>query len=108
MAKYTIILTPRRIAPTLSFTFDVTTGAIAGPDATFAGAIIADAERAQFVPIEPHPQGHRIGPAPHSLIDIAAIFAANNVFDLPDWLNALCPSGDSGGAVDESDAELIF
>ena len=87
----TIALAPLYEMPPLSFEYDDETGALAGRGAKIVGDFIADAERQRFVPIEQHPQGYRIGQAPHSLVDLAAIFAADNAFELPDWLDALRP-----------------
>lgn len=94
MAEHAITLTPCRNAPALSFTFDDETGALAGRDAKLVADFIANAERQRFVPIEPHPQGYLIGPAPHSAADIAAIFG--QWYELPDWLEAERPYGDAG------------
>jgi hypothetical protein len=79
--------------PPLSFEFDDETGALAGRDAKIVGDFIANAERQRFVPIEPHPQGYRIGPAPHSAADLAAILG--QWYDLPEWLDAIRPRGES-------------
>jgi hypothetical protein len=91
--------------PPLSFEFDDETGALAGRDAKIVGDFIANAEQQRFVPIEPHPQGYRIGPAPHSAADLAAIFG--QWYDLPERLDAIRPRGES---YDETGAigDLIY
>lgn len=85
-------LSPLRNAPPLSFEYDDETGALAGRDAALAGEFIASAESVRFVAIEPHPQSYRLGPAPHSLADLAAIFG--RFYVLPDFLEAVRPRGE--------------
>jgi hypothetical protein len=92
--KQTLSLAPLRNAPPLVFEYDDGTGAISGRDAALAGDFIASAERARYVAIEPHPQSYRLGDAPHSLADLAAIFG--RFYVLPDWLEAARPIGDPG------------
>jgi len=101
-----IALTACRYAPALSFTFDDETRALAGRDAKLIGDFIANAERQRFVPIEPHPQGYRIGAAPHSAADLAAILG--QWYELPDWLEAVRPRGESEANNGERDVELIY
>ena len=64
------------------------------------------AERARFVPIDPPPQGYRIGPAPHSATDLAAILG--QWYELPDWLEAVRPRGEPEADDDGRDVELIY
>ena len=104
--KRSLSLAPLRNAPPLAFEYDVETGAISGRDAALAADFIASAEGARFVAIEPHPQGYHLGPSPHSLADLAAIFG--RFYVLPDWLEAERPIGDPGLHPDECDVELIY
>jgi hypothetical protein len=92
--------------PPLSFEYDDETGALAGRDAKIVGDFIANAERQRFVPIEPHPQGYRIGPAPHCAADLAAIFG--QWYELPEWLDAVRPRGESDGHAGDSDVDPIY
>ena len=96
--RRTISLEPLRNMPALSFEYDDETGALAGRDAKTACELIAEAERMRFVAIEPHPCSHCLGPAPHSLADMAAIFG--RWYNLPDWLAAAWPIGEAVGAGD--------
>jgi hypothetical protein len=104
--KRAIELTPLRNMPPLSFEYDDETGTITGRDAQLAGEIIADAERARFVAIEPHPSSHRLGPTPHAAADLAAIFG--QWYTLPDWLEAVRPRGEPEADDDERDVELSY
>jgi hypothetical protein len=89
--------------PPLSFEWDHATGALAGRDAMLAADFILGAERQRFVPIEPHPQGYRLGPHPHSLVDLAAIFG--QWYELPDWLDSQRPIGKPG---DDEEGLLVY
>jgi hypothetical protein len=100
--KRSLSLTPLRKAPPLLFDYDEMTGALTGRDASLAADIIAAADRTRLVAIEPHPQSHLLGPTPHSLADIAAIFGQWYV--LPDWLESARPLGDTG----DDDAQVIY
>ncbi len=91
--RRTLTLQPLRNAPPLVFEYDDETGLVAGRDAAVAAVFIAAAEHARFVEIEPHPQSHRVGPAPHSWTDVAAIFG--RWYRLPAWLDELRPKGES-------------
>jgi hypothetical protein len=82
-------------ARALSFSWDDETGALAGRDAKIVGDFIANAERQRFVPIEPHPQGYRIGQAPYSATDLAAILG--QWYELPPILEAARPIGENDG-----------
>jgi hypothetical protein len=103
--KRTLTLQPLRNMPPLSFEWDEETGALAGRDAKLAGDFVANAERQRFVPIEPHPQGFQLGPPPHSLVDLAAIFG--QWYELPDWLEAARPYGEAIDN-DERDFEPVY
>jgi hypothetical protein len=100
--KHTLRLQPLGNMPALSFEWDDETGTLVGRDAKIAGDFIANARRQRFVPIEPHPQGYRLGPVPHSLADLAAIFGQWYV--LPDWLEPARPRGEAG----DDDAQVIY
>jgi hypothetical protein len=91
--KRAISLTPLRNAPPLSFEYDGETGAISRPDAQLAADFIVSAERMRFVVIPPYPSSYRLGPAPHSLADLAAIFT--EFYALPEWLESERPIGES-------------
>jgi len=100
--KRTISLTPLRNAPPLSFEYDGETGAVSGRDAQLAADFIVSAERMQFVVIPPYPSSYQLGRAPHSLADLAAIFA--EFYALPEWLDAERPIGDAAGDEDTEGA----
>jgi hypothetical protein len=104
--KRALTLKPLRTMPVLSFEWDDETGALAGHDAKIVGDFIECAERARFVPIDPPPQGYRIGPAPHSATDLAAILG--QWYELPDWLEAVRPRGEPEADDDGRDVELIY
>jgi hypothetical protein len=104
--KRAIALTPLHKMPPLAFEYDDQTGALAGRDAKMASDFIVNAERQHFVPVDPPPQGYRLGPAPHSLADLAAIFG--QWYELPDWLEAVRPRGEPEADDDERDIELTY
>jgi hypothetical protein len=104
--KRSLSLAPLRKASPLVFEYDFETGAVTGRDAERARKIIENSERARYVAIEPHPQSHRLGPSPHSLADLAAIFG--QWYRLPDWLEAERPIGDSGFDPDECDVQVVY
>jgi hypothetical protein len=104
--RRSISLAPLRNAPPLAFEYDVETGAISGRDAVLVGDFIASAENVRHVSIDPPPRSYKLGPSPHSIADLAAIFG--RFYVLPDWLEAERPRGGPEPEPEDGEIEPIY